>query len=156
MTLTGATLRPTLPVMEYAHHTAICLVADALTAAFGAGWVVRSQGPIAFDDESEPERDVALVPGRVRDYAREHPARPALVVEVAESGLLLDRRYKGSLYARSRLAEYWIVNLVERVLEVYREPAADAENPAPWPDATGPRADRPRRVRSTRWQPRPP
>ena len=108
-----------------AHYTAICLVAEALRAAFGAGWVVRSQGPVALDDESEPEPDVALVPGRVRDYHREHPARPVLVVEVAESSLLLDRRHKGSLYARARLDDYWIVNLVDRVLEVYRQPVAD-------------------------------
>jgi Uma2 family endonuclease len=115
-----------------AHYTAVCLVADALTAAFGAGWVIRSQGPIALDDESEPEPDVALVRGRVRDYHREHPARPVLVVEVAESSLLLDRRHKGSLYARARLADYWIVNLVDRVLEVYRDPVPDAGSAFGW------------------------
>jgi Uma2 family endonuclease len=115
-----------------AHYTAICLVAQALGAAFGSGWVVRSQGPVALDDESEPEPDVALVPGRVRDYRREHPARPVLVVEVAESSLLLDRRHKGSLYARAQLSDYWIVNLVDRVLEIYREPVADAESVFGW------------------------
>jgi Uma2 family endonuclease len=87
---------------------------------------------VALDDESEPEPDVALVPGRVRDYHREHPARPVLVVEVAESSLLLDRRHKGSLYARARLSDYWIVNLVDRVLEVYREPVADPESVFGW------------------------
>jgi Uma2 family endonuclease len=115
-----------------AHYTAICLVAEALRDAFGAGWVVRSQGPVALDDESEPEPDVALVPGTVRDYNREHPARPVLVVEVAESSLLLDRRHKGSLYARARLDDYWIVNLVDRVLEVYRGPRPDAESAFGW------------------------
>jgi Uma2 family endonuclease len=115
-----------------AHYTAICLVTDALRAAFGTGWVVRSQGPVALDEESEPEPDVVLVPGSVRDYRREHPARPVLVVEVAESSLLLDRQHKGSLYARARLDDYWIVNLVDRVLEVYRQPIADAESPFGW------------------------
>jgi Uma2 family endonuclease len=48
-----------------------------------------------------------------------------LVIEVSESSLALDREYKGSLYARAGLADYWIVNLVDRVLEVYRGPVAD-------------------------------
>jgi Uma2 family endonuclease len=115
-----------------AHYTAISLVAAALGGAFGPGWVVRAQGPIALDDESEPEPDVAVAVGTVRDYSRTHPARPVLVVEVADSSLLLDRRYKGSLYARARLEDYWIVNLVERVLEVYREPVAGVEAAFGW------------------------
>jgi Uma2 family endonuclease len=84
-----------------AHHTALGLVEDALRVAFGPGWLVRSQGPIALDDESEPEPDVAVAHGSRRDYSRAHPARPVLVVEVAESSLALDREYKGSLYARA-------------------------------------------------------
>jgi Uma2 family endonuclease len=81
--------------------------------------------PIALDPESEPEPDLAVVSGGPRDYT-DHPSRPALVVEVADSSLALDREHKGSLYARARLPEYWIVNLVGRVLEVYREPGLDA------------------------------
>jgi Uma2 family endonuclease len=68
----------------------------------------------------------------VRDYSREHPARPALVVEVAVSSRSLDRNHKGSLYARAGLEDYWIVNLVERVLEVYRQPLADESAPFGW------------------------
>jgi Uma2 family endonuclease len=49
-----------------------------------------------------------------------------LIVEVAESSLSLDRALKGSLYARARVPEYWIVNLVDRALEVHRDPVADA------------------------------
>ena len=107
------------------HYTSIGLVEDALRAAFGAGWVIRSQGPVALDDESEPEPDVAVVPGTRRDYSREHPARPVLVVEVSDSSLSVDRERKGSLYARAGREDYWIVNLVERVLEIYREPVTD-------------------------------
>jgi len=108
-----------------AHYTAILLVQEALRAALGPGWLVRSQGPVALDDESEPEPDVAVVPGAARDYSRAHPARPALVVEVAESSLALDREHKGSLYARAGFEDYWILNLVDRVLEVCRRPVAD-------------------------------
>ena len=107
------------------HYTSFGLVEDALRAAFGTGWVIRSQGPVALDDESEPEPDVAVVPGTRRDYSREHPARPVLVVEVSDSSLSVDRERKGSLYARAGREDYWIVNLVERVLEIYREPVTD-------------------------------
>jgi Uma2 family endonuclease len=54
------------------------------------------------------------------------------VVEVADSSLALDREHKGSLYARARLPEYWIVNLVDRVLEVYRNPGPDAGGSYGW------------------------
>jgi Uma2 family endonuclease len=105
-----------------AHATAIGLTADALRTAFGPGWVVRQQDPVALDDESEPEPDVIVVPGRIRDYRHAHPARPSLIVEVADSSISFDRRYKGSLYARAGIADYWIVNVRRRVLEIYREP----------------------------------
>jgi Uma2 family endonuclease len=82
-----------------ARYTAIGLVEDALRAALEPGWLVRSQGPIALDDESEPEPDVAVTRGARRSYSRQHPSRPALVVEVAESSLAVDREHKGSLYA---------------------------------------------------------
>src|SRR5205085_10411204 len=82
------------------HETSIGLTADVLRMAFGPGWVVRAQASVALDDESEPEPDVIVVPGRQRDYSREHPKRPALVVEVSDSTVSFDRRYKGSLYAR--------------------------------------------------------
>jgi Uma2 family endonuclease len=54
------------------------------------------------------------------------------VVEVAEASLIFDREHKGSLYARSGLADYWIVNLVERVLEVYRRPEPSPSAPYGW------------------------
>jgi len=114
------------------HYTAIRKTAKALEVAFGPGWEVRTEGPIGLDDESEPEPDVAVVPGAPGDYARAHPSRPALTVEVAESSLALDRQRKGSLYARAGLPDYWVLNLVDRVLEVYREPAPDSAAPFGW------------------------
>ena len=114
------------------HSTAVALAVEALRAAFGSGWLVRVQDPIALDAESEPEPDVAVVPGRALDYLAEHPACPALVVEVAESSLAFDRGHKGSLYARAGLADYWIVNLVDEVFEVYRGPALDRSAEFGW------------------------
>jgi Uma2 family endonuclease len=105
------------------HRTAVLLVARALERAFGDGWFVQVQSPIALDDRSEPEPDVCVVSGSPRDYVAAHPTHPALVVEVAQSGLRLARGRKAAAYARGRIADYWIVNLVDRRLEVYREPA---------------------------------
>jgi Uma2 family endonuclease len=115
-----------------AHYTAIGLADDALRAALPRGWLVRTQGPIELDDESQPEPDIAVTPGDRRSYSRRHPSRPALVVEVAESRLAFDCEHKGSLYARARLEDYWIVNLVDRVLEVYRRPVPDSSSAFGW------------------------
>jgi hypothetical protein len=58
------------------HYTAIYLAEEALRRVFGPGWLVRTQAPIALDDESEPEPDVAVAQGPPREFSREHPARP--------------------------------------------------------------------------------
>jgi Uma2 family endonuclease len=105
-----------------AHMTAVRLAEEALRAAFGAGWDVRAQGPIALDPRSEPEPDVSVVRGSPRDYRDAHPTSPVLVVEVALASLRLDRTRKCRAFARAGVPEYWIVNLVDRVLEVHREP----------------------------------
>jgi Uma2 family endonuclease len=105
------------------HRTAVLLVAKALERAFGEGWFVQTQSPIVLDDRSEPEPDVCVVRGSPRDYVDAHPTRPALIVEVAQSGLGIARGRKAAAYARARVADYWIVNLIDRVLEVHREPA---------------------------------
>jgi Uma2 family endonuclease len=114
------------------HATAVGAADDALRAVLPPGFFVRSQMPIDLDDESAPEPDLAVVPGRRVDYGHGHPTRAVLVVEVADSSLHFDRRDKGSLYARARIAEYWIVNLIDRVLEVYRDPEPDPVAPHGW------------------------
>ena len=113
------------------HVTAVRLTAQALTRAFGNGWLVYAQDPIALDDISEPEPDVVVVPGDEFDYV-DHPARPALLVEVADSSVYYDRGRKGSSYARAGLPDYWIVNLVDWRIEVYRRPATDNSAELGW------------------------
>lgn len=104
------------------HGVAIELADSALRAALGPGWRVRVQLPIALDDLSEPEPDLSVVAGDPRDSRHQHPSRPALVLEVADFTLGLDREVKGPLYARARVPEYWIVNLGSGALEIYRDP----------------------------------
>ena len=114
------------------HASTLSVVADALRAVFGAGWYVMVQLPIALDDDSEPEPDVAVVPGAPRDYRDGHPSRPVLVVEVADESLRGDRGRKGSLYARGGVADYWIVDVAGGALEVYRRPSPSPIAPLGW------------------------
>lgn len=106
-----------------AHRTAVLLVAKALERAFGDGWFVQTQSPIILGHRSEPEPDACVVRGSPRDYVDAHPRLPALVVEVTRSGLGIARGRKAAAYARAGIADYWILNLGDRVLEVHREPA---------------------------------
>jgi len=108
------------------HAAVVVLVRTALEKAFGRAYHVREEKPIALDDRSEPEPDVVVVPGTPRDYLDVHPSRPVLLAEVAETSLAIDRLRKGSLYARAGVADYWVVNLIEETLEVYREPVLTA------------------------------
>jgi Uma2 family endonuclease len=129
--LIGGQLVVAEPQYPY-HASAISAVEYAVRAVLPSGWIVRTQAPVSLDDESEPEPDVVVVPGRPADYRAEHPTRPVLIIEVAESSVSFDRQHKGSLYARAGLQDYWIVNLVDRVLEVYRDPAPDASAVYGW------------------------
>ena len=97
------------------HRTAVLLAARAVERAFGEGWFVQRQSPIVLDDRSEPEPDVCVVQGSPRDYVESHPTHPP-------SGLGLARGRKAAAYARAGIEDYWIVNLIDRVLEVHREP----------------------------------
>lgn len=114
------------------HATAVRLVDEALRRAFGSGWDVRTGLPVALDDDSEPEPDVCVVRGGPRDYRDAHPTRPVLIVEVSHSSLAVDRRIKGGLYARAGIADYWIVNLLDRCVEVHRRPVADVATRPSW------------------------
>src|SRR5262245_59405974 len=88
------------------HFASVRATEEALRIAFGPDWEIRGQAPIALEDDSEPEPDVAVVPGTFRDYVWVHPSRPVLVVEISEASLSFDRGEKGSVYARAGLADY--------------------------------------------------
>ncbi|NCJ07886.1 Uma2 family endonuclease [Synechococcales cyanobacterium C] len=121
-----------MAAMKSPHAVAIDLVDQALKAVFGAGYYIRQQKPLVISDISEPEPDVAVVPGTIRDYAETHPTTAVLIVEVADTSLSYDRNIKGSLYAKAGVADYWILNLVKRRLEVRRQPVADNQATYGW------------------------
>jgi Uma2 family endonuclease len=107
------------------HATTVVLASEALRRVLTPNLHTRTQLPLALSDDSEPAPGVAVVGGSIRKYAYAHPQSAVLVVEVADSTLVFDRLVKGSLYARARIPEYWIVNLVETIVETYRDPVQD-------------------------------
>jgi Uma2 family endonuclease len=112
------------------HCAARSLTDDALRLAFGKGFWVRPKGPLDVSRNSVPQPDLAVVPRTPRDYStRDTPNTALLAVEVSEATLEFDRNIKASLYAAAGIADYWIVNLVQRQLEVSRDPVADPVQP---------------------------
>lgn len=108
---------------EKSRHAAVVdLVAEALRRIVGSGHTVRVQHPLGLGTSSEPEPDLCVVPGTPRDYLSAHPTTALLVVEVADSSLAFDQTTRARLYAAAGLPEYWIVNLVDRCVEVHRVP----------------------------------
>lgn len=106
---------------EYAPHAStITKLSQWLVRAAPDEVLVRIQHPLRLGDVTEPEPDVALVP--YGDYDEIHPTTALLVIEVSQSSLGYDRPFKGQLYARAEIPEYWVVNLKDRVVEVYTEP----------------------------------
>lgn len=108
---------------QHAPHAEVLVRLNELLVPAVAGRArVRVQLPLAVSEDSEPEPDLAVVaPG---DQSRAHPASALLVIEVADTSLRKDRRAKGPVYAAAAVPEYWIVNLVERVIEVHRQPGS--------------------------------
>ncbi|ERN41930.1 uncharacterized protein conserved in cyanobacteria [Rubidibacter lacunae KORDI 51-2] len=113
------------------HALAVIKIVEYLRQLAGGDYHVQSQLPLALGNRSEPEPDAALIAGAASDY-NDHPATAALIVEVSESTLAFDRAQKGSLYARHGIPEYWIVNLSDRQLEIYRTPIPDPAASSGW------------------------
>ncbi len=107
------------------HVTGLELTAELLRSVFGKDFHVRTQAPIDAGDTSQPEPDVAVIAGQIRDFSAAHPKTAVLVVEVSQSTLPFDRTVKSRLYARTGIEEYWILNLKDRCLEVYRNRVED-------------------------------
>jgi Uma2 family endonuclease len=113
------------------HDGTLDLVKAAIPLHIPSGWFARIQQTVSLPD-SQPEPDFAIVRGTPRSYLTRHPvpADVGLVVEVADSSLLRDQRDKTRIYARAGIVCYWIVNLVDRRIEVYTQPSGPTTVPA--------------------------
>jgi Uma2 family endonuclease len=116
-----------MPPQRDVHAIAVSLADKTFSKVVPEGYWVRSQLPLHLGDASEPKPDLSIVTGNPRDYlGKGHPKSALLVLEVSDSTLQFDRGVKASLYARSGIAEYWIVNLIDQSVEIYRGPIADS------------------------------
>jgi Uma2 family endonuclease len=112
------------PPQNSLNATAIRLAHEALRGVFPptAGYEIRGRLPLVLGEDSEPEPDLAVVRGGILDYLDAHPMTALLVVEIADSSLFHDRERKIPLYARFEIPEAWLLNLVRKVLEIFRDP----------------------------------
>jgi Uma2 family endonuclease len=100
-----------------------------LTKAAPESVLVSVQSPIQMGVRSEPEPDLALLHARPDQYRRPPPPAAAdvlLIIEVSDTSLRYDREVKLPLYARGKIPEVWIVDLVARAVTIYRNPEQDA------------------------------
>jgi Uma2 family endonuclease len=104
------------------------LVAEALKVVFVTGHYIRMQQPFTVPGVkvgSEPQPDVAVIPGSPRNYT-DHPTVAALIVEVADTTLANDTTTKAELYATAGIADYWVLDVTNRQLHVFRDPQHNA------------------------------
>jgi Uma2 family endonuclease len=94
-------------------------------------WFVRCQRAVTLSD-SEPEPDYAVVRGPRGRYRGVHPTPPeiGILIEFSASSLRIDKTGKARIYARAGIAVYWVVNLIDKVIEVYTQPSGPAAAPA--------------------------
>jgi Uma2 family endonuclease len=110
-----------------AHTAAVRRTAKILRNLLANQAEVYTQDPIQLDDFSEPEPDIAVVRIDPLDYADHHPtpSEVYLIIEVADSSFKYDRQTKGKAYAKSGIADYWVLDVNERKLHVFREPTPE-------------------------------
>jgi Uma2 family endonuclease len=112
------------------HDTSLELADEAIGGLLPPGWRRRIQSAVTLPD-SEPEPDIAVVRGDARSRAGRHPGPgdAGLLIEVADASLAHDRQDKGRVYANAGIVCYWIINLVDRQVEVYTDPTGPDADP---------------------------
>jgi Uma2 family endonuclease len=114
------------------HIVATAQLNQLLNRAVPDGWYISSQNPVTIEaTHSEPEPDGKVVRGSPKDYRerRVGPTDTALVVEVADFSLRFDQTKMKATYARAGIPVYWIVNVIDRRIEVYTDPTGPDSNP---------------------------
>ncbi len=107
-----------------AHSVCNTRLTRQLIDLLGDQATIQNQSPITLASNSEPEPDLAIVQNRPDDYLSGHP-RPEdilLVIEISDLSLTYDQETKLEMYAEDNIQNYWIFNLLDRVLEMYSEP----------------------------------
>ena len=108
----------------FKHAGHVTRLMNLFALGLGDKAIMTAQNPLQLGDLSEPEPDFMLLRPDAEFYTKRHPKAEdvLLLVEVADSSLDYDQTTKLSLYARYHIAEYWLLNLNDSCLEVYRQP----------------------------------
>jgi Uma2 family endonuclease len=114
--------------MNPLHATGVSLAIPFMMFCCRTGEHLRTQLPLVLGLDLDPVPDLAIVTGSPRDYVETHPSTASLVVEVADSSLFFDLTTKAELYATANIAEYWVVDLENKQLHVFRDPQPVPEN----------------------------
>jgi Uma2 family endonuclease len=109
--------------MDPPHAIALELLTETLRAAFGPGWRFRVQMPLHVDQHNDPFPDLAVIAGTPRGPMT-HPTTAPLVAEVADTSLAIDLTEKAERYATAGIADYWVLDVVNRQLHLFRDPQA--------------------------------
>lgn len=105
------------------HSTSLSYAYEAVRAACPLGHFVRNQDSFDAGTRHDPLPDLAVVPGRIGDYAKAHPTEAVLVVEVSDTTLFFDRTTKAEVYAAAGIPVYWVIDVDGRVVHEFRDPA---------------------------------
>jgi len=113
------------------HDSGMDILEGLLPALLPSEWFVRCQRAITLTD-SEPEPDYAIVRGPRNRYRSCHPTplEIAILIEISDSSLRIDRTAKARIYARAGILVYWVVNVPDKIIEVYTQPSGPSEMPA--------------------------
>lgn len=111
---------------SFSHAWSVDYLHEKLKELFGDGYWVRGQLPVVHGERSEPEPDVSVIRGSRADHT-EHPHSAVLAVEVSKTTLDFDTGKKSHLYAAAGVPDYWVLDLENRQLLVFRQPIADEQ-----------------------------
>jgi Uma2 family endonuclease len=111
-----------MPTPDPPHVIALRLTDRWLSSVCPPAYHVRNQAGFDVGTRNDPEPDLAVVPGDIRDYSAAHPRAAVLVVEVADSSLAIDTTEKAEVYATAGVLDYWVLDLVNRTLIIFRDP----------------------------------
>ena len=103
------------------HAYVIDFLINKFRKIFITNYFIRSEQPISTK-KSEPEPDVSIICGDLSEYKLSHPTTARLVVEVSITTYDLDFQ-KQFIYADANVPEYWLINLKDMEVEVYKNPA---------------------------------
>ena len=118
-----------MPPIGDRHRTIVTLAGEVLRETFGLGFFVSEEKPFDIGKATDPQPDIAVIQGSIRDFMESGLTEAALIVEVSDSTYAYDHSEKASLYASAGIEDYWIIRLKTREVEVYRQPQPDEAQP---------------------------